>query len=63
MEQSAANLGASRWTVFRRITLPLMRPGLFAGGTIVPDGALGLQRNVSTARCFASDAGIEKSGP
>lgn len=35
MEQAAANLGASRWRIFRRITLPLMRPGLFAGGTIV----------------------------
>ena len=35
MEQAAANLGASRWTIFRRITLPLLRPGLFAGGTIV----------------------------
>jgi iron(III) transport system permease protein len=35
MEQAAANLGASRWTIFRRITMPLMRPGLFAGGTIV----------------------------
>ena len=35
MEQAAANLGASPWTIFRRITLPLMRPGLFAGGTIV----------------------------
>jgi iron(III) transport system permease protein len=35
MEQAAANLGAKKWTIFRRITLPLMRPGLFAGGTIV----------------------------
>jgi iron(III) transport system permease protein len=35
MELAAANLGARRWTIFRRITLPLMRPGLFAGGTIV----------------------------
>ena len=35
MEQAAANLGASRWTIFRKITLPLMRPGLFAGATIV----------------------------
>ena len=35
MEQAAANLGAGRWMRFRRITLPLMRPGLFAGGTIV----------------------------
>lgn len=35
MEQAAANLGATRWTIFRRITLPLVRPGLLAGGTIV----------------------------
>src|SRR3954469_3513336 len=35
MEQAAANLGASRWRIFRKITLPLMRPGLFAGATIV----------------------------
>ncbi|MEM7807829.1 MAG: iron ABC transporter permease [Planctomycetota bacterium] len=35
MEQAARNLGASRLTVFRRITLPLIRPGLFAGCTLV----------------------------
>ena len=35
LEQAAENLGASRWTRFRRITLPLILPGLFAGGTIV----------------------------
>lgn len=35
MEQAAGNLGASRWTTFRRITLPMIRPGLFAGGTLV----------------------------
>lgn len=35
MEQAARNLGASRWHVFRRITLPLIRPGLFAGSTLV----------------------------
>lgn len=35
MEQAAANLGASRWRIFRRITLPLIRPGLFAGCTLV----------------------------
>ncbi len=34
MEQAAANLGASRWTILRRITLPLIRPGLFAGATL-----------------------------
>jgi iron(III) transport system permease protein len=35
MEQAAANLGASRWTIFRRITFPLLRPGMLAGATIV----------------------------
>ena len=35
LEQAAANLGAGRWRIFRKITFPLMRPGLFAGGTIV----------------------------
>ena len=35
LERAAANLGASRWTVFRRVTLPLVRPGLFAGCTLV----------------------------
>jgi iron(III) transport system permease protein len=34
MEQAAANLGASRLKVFRRITLPLIRPGIFAGCTL-----------------------------
>lgn len=34
MEQAAANLSANRWTVFRRITLPLIRPGIFAGCTL-----------------------------
>jgi len=33
--QAARNLGASPLRTFLKITLPLMRPGLFAGGTIV----------------------------
>ncbi len=33
--QAARNLGAGPWRTFFRVTLPLMRPGLFAGGTIV----------------------------
>ena len=33
--QAARNLGAGPVRTFLRITLPLMRPGLFAGGTIV----------------------------
>jgi iron(III) transport system permease protein len=35
LEQAAANLGAGRWTILRKVTLPLMRPGLFAGCTLV----------------------------
>lgn len=35
LTQAARNLGAGPWQAFRRVTLPLMRPGLFAGGTIV----------------------------
>ncbi|MEM6312719.1 MAG: iron ABC transporter permease [Planctomycetota bacterium] len=35
MEQASRNLGASRWTTFRKITLPLIRPGVFAGCTLV----------------------------
>jgi iron(III) transport system permease protein len=35
MEEAAANLGSRGWSTFRRITLPLAMPGLFAGGTLV----------------------------
>lgn len=30
-ERAAASLGASPWTRFRRVTLPLIAPGMFAG--------------------------------
>lgn len=35
LEEAADNLGSGPWRRFFRITLPLIRPGLFAGGTIV----------------------------
>ena len=35
MEEAAQNLGCTGLRRFLRITLPLIRPGLFAGGTIV----------------------------
>jgi iron(III) transport system permease protein len=35
MEEAASNLGCTGFRRFRRITLPLIMPGVFAGGTIV----------------------------
>ncbi|MDP6601044.1 MAG: iron ABC transporter permease [Phycisphaerales bacterium] len=35
LEEAAENLGATPWQRFRGIVLPLIRPGLFAGATIV----------------------------
>jgi putative spermidine/putrescine transport system permease protein len=32
LEEAACILGAGRWDIFRHITLPLIRPGIFAGG-------------------------------
>ena len=35
LEEAAANLGCHGWRRFVKITLPLIAPGIFAGGTIV----------------------------
>ncbi len=40
-EEAAATLGASRWTVFRRVTLPLVSPGVLAGAVLCWARALG----------------------
>lgn len=33
LERAAQNLGARRWQTFWRVTLPLLKPGIFAGMT------------------------------
>jgi iron(III) transport system permease protein len=35
LREAAENLGSRRFTIFRRITLPLAMPGIFAGSTII----------------------------
>ena len=40
-EEAAATLGASRWTTFRRVTLPLVIPGVAAGAVLSWARALG----------------------
>lgn len=35
LEEVGCSLGGSRWQILRYVTLPLMRPGLFAGGALV----------------------------
>ena len=41
LDEAAAGLGASRWTILRRVTLPLLAPALAAAGALAFVTALG----------------------
>ena len=41
LEEAAASLGARRWATFRRVTMPLLKPALMAGGSLAFVAALG----------------------
>ena len=41
LEEAAASLGAGRWATFRRVTLPLLKPALAAGGSLAFVAGLG----------------------
>jgi len=41
LEEAAASLGVGPWATFRRVTLPLLRPALAAGGSLAFVAALG----------------------
>ncbi|UOQ91158.1 ABC transporter permease [Agromyces endophyticus] len=60
-ELVAAGLGASRWTVFRRITLPLVAPGLVAGTVLCFARALG--EFGATALFAGNSAGTTRTMP
>ncbi|MHC1721808.1 MAG: molybdate ABC transporter permease subunit [Aminipila sp.] len=72
-EDAARDLGANRWQVFRKITLPLAMPGVISGivlsfarsmgefgATLMVAGNIpGKTQTISTAIYFAVDAGKE----
>jgi sulfate transport system permease protein len=41
IEEAAATLGAGRWTIFRRVILPLLQPALITGFTLAFARAIG----------------------
>ncbi len=41
LEEAASSLGAGPWATFRRVTLPLLKPALAAGGSLAFVAALG----------------------
>jgi molybdate transport system permease protein len=60
-ETIAATLGAGRWTVFRRVTLPTILPGLLAGTVLAFARALG--EFGATALFAGNAAGVTRTMP
>ncbi|HWD62138.1 MAG TPA: ABC transporter permease [Humibacter sp.] len=60
-EQVAATLGASRWTTFRRVTLPLVGPSLVAGIVLCFARALG--EFGATALFAGNQQGVTRTMP
>jgi len=60
-EAVAATLGAGRWTTFRRVTLPLVTPGLIAGIVLCFARALG--EFGATALFAGNAAGVTRTMP
>ena len=60
-EQTAASLGAGRWTILRRVTLPLAGPGLIAGVILCFARAIG---EFGATALFAGNApGVTQTMP
>lgn len=60
-EQTAAGLGAGRWTILRRVTLPLAAPGLIAGVVLCFARAIG---EFGATALFAGNApGVTQTMP
>ena len=60
-EQAAAGLGAGRWTILRRVTLPLAAPGLVAGTILCFARAIG---EFGATALFAGNApGVTQTMP
>jgi molybdate transport system permease protein len=60
-EQTAAGLGAGRWTILRRVTLPLAAPGLIAGIVLCFARAIG---EFGATALFAGNApGVTQTMP
>jgi molybdate transport system permease protein len=57
----ASTLGAGRWTVFRRVTLPLVGPGLVSGTVLCLARALG--EFGATALFAGNQAGVTRTMP